>query len=653
MPDKLKRARHTHGAYARIENSPAKQAAEAAPTPTAAVSSADATDKPRGRHATSHAAPRHAGVDRTVPALYAPGETGLIPVVGSHAGIDRTAVDPFEPKPEASAVNRKPAADASAPSSTPAERTPEVGASAALISICTIISRITGFARTWAMAFALGATFVSSSYQVANNLPNMLYELVMGGMLTTAFLPVYLSVKKKLGKQMSEEYASNLLTIVVAGLGVVSVLCMIFPAQVIYTQTFYSDQQEMDLAVFLFRFFAIQVVFYGASSIISGLLNANRDYLWGAIAPVLNNVIVIATFLAYAFVAPTNQELAFYIIAIGNPLGVFVQMAIQLPGLARNGIRLRPHINLHDPALRETLSLGLPALFVTICSFVTVSVTNAASYCFADNGPSVIAYSRLWFTFPYSFLAVPVATAMFTELSDMQADGNRPGVVRGIVNGSNQIFFLMIPFALYLVVFSVPLVTLYHMGAFTADSIGQIASYLAVLAVALPFYGVNSYLQMVFSSIRKMKACSVVMFVASAAQVGIIGAAAWGVQNGIPVSIESIACGTIASYLISDVLMFLYLRRVYGRMGLGSTVLACLRGLALGAAGAVAGGGALFLLETLVAPLSGSIAQAFAYVVAGGVVALVVTFAPAVKLQLPEAAFVTGIVEKVARKLRR
>ena len=332
----------------------------------------------------------------------------------------------------------------------------------------------------------------------------MLYELVMGGLLATAFLPVYLSVKKREGKARSEEYASNLLTIVVLGLGIVSLLCMVFPAQVIYTQTFYSNQEEMDLSIFLFQFFAIQVVFYGASSIVSGLLNANRNYLPGAIAPVFNNIIVIVTFLAYAFIAPTNQTLAFYIIAVGNPLGVFVQMAIQIPALRRCGIKLRPRIDLHDPALRETVQIGLPALFVTICSFATVSVSNAASYCFADNGPSVIAYARLWFTFPYSFLTIPVATAMFTELSDMQADGNTRGVIRGIVSGSNQIFFLMIPFAFYLIVFSVPLVTLYHMGAFTDDSITQIASYLAVMAVALPFYGVNTYLQMVFSSIRKM-----------------------------------------------------------------------------------------------------------------------------------------------------
>ena len=82
-----------------------------------------------------------------------------------------------------------------------------VGSSAALISFFVIISRITGFMRTWAMAFALGSTMLASSYQVANNLPNMLYELVVGGMLVTAFLPVYVSVKDRLGVKGGNEYA--------------------------------------------------------------------------------------------------------------------------------------------------------------------------------------------------------------------------------------------------------------------------------------------------------------------------------------------------------------------------------------------------------------------------------------------------------------
>ena len=528
--------------------------------------------------------------------------------------------------------------------------TTSIGGNAALISICTIVSRVTGFVRTWAMAFALGSTLLSSSYQVANNLPNMLYELVVGGMLVTAFLPVYVSVKKRLGQQAGNEYASNLLTIVVVLLGLLSLFCVAFPSLVIYTQSFYSDQSQMTQAVFFFQFFAIQIVFYGCSAIVSGLLNANRDYLWSAIAPVANNAIVIITFLGYALIAPSNPELALYVIAIGNPLGVFVQMAIQLPALKRNGVRIRPRIDLRDPALRETLGIGVPAVLVMICSFAVVSVENAASYAFADNGPSVLAYARLWFTLPYSFLAVPITTTMFTELADMQADGNVEGMKRGIVGGTNQILFFMIPFALYLAVFSLPLVMLYHAGAFSLDSVHTIASFLAVFAVGLPFYAINTYLQKICSSMRKMHVFAGFNFVAGAAQVVLTMIAA---SRPDVFPIESIAVAETVFYLVGDVCVFAYLRRTMGRLGLRSTARAVLCALVLGGAGALAGAGVLWALQAFAAPLSGSIGQAFAYVVAGGLVALAVTFVPACKLNVPEAAFVNALIRKVSGKLGR
>ena len=82
---------------------------------------------------------------------------------------------------------------------------------------------------------------------------------------------------------------------------------------------------------------------------------------------------------------------------------------------------------------------------------------------------------------PYAFLAVPITTAMFTELADMQAEGDAEGVKRGIIGGTNQILFFMIPFALYLMVFALPLVTLYHAGAFTMDNVNSIATYMTCL----------------------------------------------------------------------------------------------------------------------------------------------------------------------------
>lgn len=532
-------------------------------------------------------------------------------------------------------------------------QTRSVTASAGIISLCVAVSRVTGFARTWAMAFALGATFLSSSYQVANNLPNQLYELVMGGMLVTAFLPVYVSTKKKLGTDAGNDYASSLFNITVLLLGIVSLIGILFPQAIVYTQTFMSDQADMATAVMLFQFFAIQTVFYGASSIFSGLLNANREYFWSSIAPVFNNLMVIATFIAYAIVAPTNPTLALYVIAIGNPLGVFAQMCIQIPALRRNGIKLTLHINWKDPALKETLKIGAPAILVMVMSFVTVSVMNAASYCFADNGPSVIAYARLWYTLPYSFLAIPITTTMFTELSEMHAAGDMKGVMEGIASGTAQIMFLLVPFAVFLIVFAEPLVTLYHTGAFTSDRIGQIAGFLAALALALPFYGTSAYMQKAFSSLRRMGTFALFSLVASIVQVVLTMAFAIGATQGAPFPIETIAWSSAVFYIALDGLCLVYLSRNFGRISPMAIAKPASLGLALGLLGGLLGGAVSLAIQQALPGISQTILQAAICVVAGGIVSVAVTFGVALKLDIPEAALARTFVDGAKRKLRR
>lgn len=543
--------------------------------------------------------------------------------------------------------------DSISPSEAAAQTPASIGSSAALISFFVIISRITGFMRTWAMAFALGSTMLASSYQVANNLPNMLYELVMGGMLVTAFLPVYMSVKAKLGDRGGNEYASNIMSIAFIVLGAVALVCTIFAPALIFTQSFMNDQSTMDDAIFFFRFFAIQIVFYGLSSIVSGLLNASRDYLWSSAAPIFNNIIVTATFVLYAFVAPHDSELAKLIIAVGNPLGVFVQMAIQLPALKRNGIKLRLRVDLRDPALKETLAIGVPAILVMCAGLVVVSIQNAAAYGALDNGPSIIAYARLWFTLPYAFLTVPITTAMFTEISEMHANGNTRGFKRGIISGTNQIVFFMVPFALYLIVFAEPLVTLYHIGAFTEDNISQIALYLAALALSLPFYGINTYLQKVFSAMRIMGRYAVMMVACIAFQIGFIAIFATGIGGPLNIGMPAIALSETAYYLVLDIVCFVYLRETMGALGLKSTVISFLRSFLLGLLGASVGALVVTGLSATIAPLNGSIPNALICIFCGGLLALIVTFGLAIKLKLSEASMVSSLIEKVARRFKR
>lgn len=553
------------------------------------------------------------------------------------------------PKHMATPTSPRPRVRPSAPGAAgvePQDREAQVGRSAALMSALVIVSRLTGFFRTWGQAYALGVTVTASCYSVANNLPNQLYEIVVGGMLVTAFLPVYLSVKKRLGREGANAYTSNLVTIVLILMGAVCALGFVFASQVVWTQSFSASSDfDSELAVYFFRFFVIEVVLYALSSILSGVLNAERDYFWSSAAPIFNNFVTTASFLAYAWLVGSDPQLALVLLALGNPLGVAVQVLMQVPSLSRHGIRIRLHLDLHDPAIKETLSIGVPSLVVMLCSFETVSVMTSSSLSATAAGASVSYYARLWYTLPYAILAVPITTAMFTELSDYVARGDMDAYRRGVSAGTSRILFFMVPFTLYLVAFARPLVVLLAAGKFSASDIDMTASYLRALSVSLAPYAVVMYLQKVCSSLRRMGLYASAHVVAAAIQTVIC--LAFTPAFGLNVVAWSSAVYMVAVLAVT----FWNLRRTIGGLGIRGMLATALRSLALGLAGAAAGWGVMRGLSATVPSLAaGGVRGTLALVVAGGIPSLVVTYGLAAALRLPEMSAVNAILGRLLRR---
>ena len=521
----------------------------------------------------------------------------------------------------------------------------QVGRSAALMSVLVVVSRLTGFLRTWGQAYAIGVTVMASCYSVANNMPNQLYELVAAGMLTTAFLPVYMSVRKRAGTEGASAYTSNLVSIILVVMGAVTVLGFIFAAQLVFTQSFTAtDEFDFDLTVYFFRFFVIEVVLYALSSIFSGVLNAERDYFWGQAAPIFNNFVTTASFFAYAFLADKNPGLALLVLALGNPLGVLMQVVLQIPPMLRHGIRLRFRIDLHDPLLRETLKIGVPSLAVMLMSVATTSVQSTASLSVVATGASVTYYARLWYTLPYSILTVPITTAMFTELSDSWAKDDLPSFTRGMSSGLGQILFFMVPFTLYLVVFSVPLISVLAAGSFTPEALQMTASYLAVYALSLPFYAVCMYLQKVASSMRRMGLYAWSSALATVLQIWVL--LAYTTTFGL----NFVAFSSLLFFALIDVAMLVSLRRSLGPLGLSSTAVSLLKTLVLGVAGAAVGALVLRFLNEAVADCTGSALRSVLYCVAAGVPALLVTYGGALLLKVPEAALIGRLARRLVRR---
>ena len=519
-----------------------------------------------------------------------------------------------------------------------------VAKNTALMSVATLGSRVTGLLRTWVMAFALGNTLSTSASTVANNMPNVIYDLVAGGMLGAAFIPVYLLQKERAGQRGGNLFANNILNLFAIILGVFSLLAAIFAPAVMATQTFTveSSAEVNTQAVFFFRIFAVQLLFYGVGGVINGILNAERVYFLPALAPALNNIVVILSFLAYMFLDDTNPTLANTLLAAGTTLGVAVQMAVQIPALKKTGYRWQPVIDLHDPALMEALKIAVPTAIYIVGSLVAFSCRNAFSLWSGDEGPSVLVYAWMWFQLPYGVLAVSLSRTMFTEMSVDAAKEDWANLRSHITSGINVTLLLIIPLAALMGVFSESIMQLFQAGRFNGDDVQQVARVLTLWVIGLPFYSVWMYLYNVFAALRKffrfaILNCAFVvlqcLLYALLCPVDVLGLA------GVPIS-------DVIFYALGCTATLIMLTRMVGSLGLVSTLWRAVRILAASAVGVALA----WSLQHFFPLGSGGMLQGILQLVLYGSVSLVAIFGCCALFRLPEMERVKALAKRLIRR---
>lgn len=543
----------------------------------------------------------------------------------------------------------EPGADTRDPDRDTTEAAPSVARSAATMSAMTLISRVTGFARTWALAFALGNTFLTSSYDTANNIPNMLYELIMGGVLSTAFLPVFLEVMAQHGRKRAWRYASNLINITLVVLGLVAIAATIFAPQFIWTQMFTVAAEERELATYLFRFFTIQIVVYGISGVVSGILNAERRFLWPAAAPIFNNVVVIATLLTYPLIAKSNPDLALVWLAVGTSLGVIAMLLVQIPSLRKTGMRYSPRIDLSDPGLKTTARLVGPAVLFTITNLVVVTFRNAFAFDIDLSGPSTLKYAWMWYQLPYGVLAVALSTAVFTELSHAAGRRDLESFKNHFTAGLRSTFVLIVPMAAMLFVLARPLITLFRAGEFTASDIDGVAAVLTAWGVALPMFAAYMYTYFAFSALKDLKTVVNVKVVLTVVQVGLLalfirGFAGWG-GFGLP----GVPATDLIVYASMFVILLWLLRRRIGPFNLSSVVAVFIKISVASLIGGAVAWGILALMPAAEPSMSRSVLE----LVVSGVPGLAVSWGVAALLRVPEVAVIGSLLGRVKRLVRR
>ena len=342
------------------------------------------------------------------------------------------------------------------------------------MAVVTAVSRGTGFLRTVVVTNVLGVTFIANTYQTANTVPNVVFELLAAGALQAVLVPALVSTVDRGDDRDTGHVAGAVIGLTGLVLGVLAVIGMVLARPIM--GVFLSDLNDtavrakaIDLGAVMLWFFLPQMVLYAANVVATALLNSTDRFVIPAVAPVLNNVVVIGAYLWFGALLSgatpsldlTTLEL--WVLAGGTTAGVVAFCALPVAAAARR-YPLRPNLDWRHPVVRRLAGDGMwAALFLSATQILLVVMLQAAN----RREGAVAVYQLAWtlFLLPHSVGSVPVMTTRFPSMSRDAAAGAWERFSETLSGGVRSIAALTIPVTGLLIALAEPVVRLVVHGA--------------------------------------------------------------------------------------------------------------------------------------------------------------------------------------------
>ncbi len=313
-----------------------------------------------------------------------------------------------------------------------------VAGAAALIAVLTVLSRLAGFGRTLVFTNAVGADSTGDTYTAANNVPNIVYEVVAGGALAALVVPMLAGGIAAGDRAQVRATASALLGWALLVLTPLAVLVAVFAEPIARALLGAGDEQQVAVAARFLLVFAPQVVLYGIGIVLTGVLQAHRRFAGPALAPLVSSVVVAAAYLLFAGIGGAREVSnlstpAELVLSVGTTLGVAaLSLSLLLP-LRRLGLHLRPSLRFPVGAAPRVRRLAVAGVLTLagqqLLAVVAIRLANAG----APDGTQVVYIAGLTlFLVPWAALAVPLATSAYPGLSERAEAGDEPGYTRAL-----------------------------------------------------------------------------------------------------------------------------------------------------------------------------------------------------------------------------
>jgi len=372
----------------------------------------------------------------------------------------------------------------SIPSTTPSTSASPlrgIARAAGLVMLLFVASRFLGLVREMVIGARFGAGAELDAYLAAFRLPDLLFTLVAGGALASAFIPTF-SERLVHGRlDAAWDLASKVANLLVVILTVLAALVVIL-APILVDRLIapgFTPEQKA-LTVVLMRWMLISTVIFGLSGLVMGILNSFQHFLLPALAPVVYNLAII---LAALFLAPSMGVQA---LVVGVIAGAAAHLLVQVPGLVHFGARWSPGLSVQDPGVREVIRLMGPRVLGLAIVQINFMVNVFLASNLASGSISALNYAWLIMLLPQGIFAIAIATAAFPTFAYQAARGERRAMRETLGGIFALLIFLTLPAAVLLILLRLPLVTLLlQRGAFDAADTQLTAYVLAFFTLGL------------------------------------------------------------------------------------------------------------------------------------------------------------------------
>jgi putative peptidoglycan lipid II flippase len=478
------------------------------------------------------------------------------------------------------------------------------------MAIASAASRLTGFLRSLAVTAAIGVALVGNAYNTANTLPNIVYELLLGGVLTSVVVPLLVQAQER-DPDRGEAYTQRLLSLAVAGLAAATLLATL--AAPLLTLLYSSGAgAKSELTTFFAYLLLPEIFFYGLGAMIGAILNTRGVFGPPAWAPVLNNIVVIV--VAGLFIGMTAGDGGTttslstgetLLLGIGTTFGIVVQALVLLPALRRTGFRWRFRLDLRGSRLGEAGPLALWVIGYVLVSQIGYLVQLRLANGVPDELPGVATFTNasLLFQMPYGILGVSLLTALMPRMSRAAARGDRDSLLSDLSLGSRLSALALLPVTALFIVLGPAIGTVIYGHGRTGDSAARtIGAVLAVSAFGLVPFAITMLQLRVFYAVKDARTPTMINLGMTAARVVLSLLAALVLPDRHLVA--GLLVATSLSYVVGAIAGEELLRRRFGRLDTARTVRASGRFLVM----SVLAGLAAWLVQALV---FGALGQGF------------------------------------------